>query len=65
MLNIWCECPAQNGESFDIDGLDGISRDAKKDLSESIAEIGVLKERGDFDDFSDNAKELFEKYFGV
>ena len=49
----------------DTTGMKGISPVASADLSETIAEIGVLKERGEFDTLSDEAKELFKQYFGV
>lgn len=46
-------------------GMKGISPVASADLSETIAEIGVLKERGEFENLSDEAKELFKQYFEV
>lgn len=49
----------------DTEGLYEISKVAKQDLSESIAEIGVLKERGVYEGLSDEARKLFENYFEV
>lgn len=45
-------------------GIQGISKTAQKDISESIAEIGVLKERREYDILSKDAKEIYEKYLG-
>ena len=33
-------------------------------MLETISEIGVLKERGDYDRVNKNARSEFEKYFG-
>ncbi len=46
-------------------GIKGISRTADKDLLETIAEVGVLKERGEYSKIPDAAKEIFEKYIEV
>ena len=46
-------------------GIDGISTTAYKDKLESISEIGVLKDRGEYDIVPIEGKELFEKYFEV
>lgn len=43
----------------------GVSKDAFKDGSECIAEVGVLFERNDTDWIPQKAKELFSKYMGV
>lgn len=45
-------------------GIEEVSRYASKDLLETISEIGVSKERGDYDKVNGTAKNVFEKYFG-
>lgn len=44
--------------------IEGISAVARKDGSECISEVGVLIERGEFDNVPEKAWELFSKYFG-
>ena len=43
-------------------GIQGISTTAEKDLLETIAETGVLKERGEYNKVPDEAKKIFERY---
>ncbi len=43
-------------------GIKGISTTAEKDLLETIAETGVLKERGEYNKVPDEAKKIFERY---
>lgn len=43
-------------------GIQGISATAEKDLLETIAETGVLKEKGAYKAVPNEAKEIFEKY---
>ena len=45
-------------------GIGEVSRYASKDMLETISEIGVLKEKGDYDKVNKNARSEFEKYFG-
>lgn len=44
-------------------GLKGISKRARIDKTETMAEIGVLKERGDYDTLSAEAKKFYKQYF--
>lgn len=44
----------------ETEGVVGVSDTAAKDQVESMAEIGVLKERGDYANLSDEAKDLYE-----
>lgn len=44
-------------------GILGISATAEKDALESISEIGVLKERGEYELVPEAGKKLFEEYF--
>lgn len=47
----------------EADGAKGVSTTAQKDALEAIAEIGVLYERGEYDNISEEDRALFEKYF--
>lgn len=44
-------------------GAKGVSTTAQKDALEAIAEIGVLYERGEYDNISEEDRALFEEYF--
>lgn len=46
-------------------GIEGISNTATKDKLESISEIGVLYERGEYAIVPEEGKKLFETYFEV
>lgn len=48
----------------DTAGCEGISQTASKDALETIAEIGVLFDKDEYEDLSEDAKKLFEEYFG-
>jgi hypothetical protein len=46
------------------EGAAGVSKTAAKDMLETIAEVGVLKERGEYDNVPKEAREIFENYLG-
>ena len=46
------------------EGVAGVSKTAAKDMLETIAEVGVLKERGEYNSVPKEARKVFENYIG-